>query len=204
MTTTIDTVIFDLGGVLIDWNPEYVFREVFEDHTEMRYFLTEVCSPEWNEQQDAGRTLQEATEILVAQFPDYEPQIRTYYNRWQDMLGGAISNSVEILRGLHQNQTHRLYALTNWSHETFPVALELFDFLHLFEGILVSGEEKLLKPDRRIYELLMSRYDIDGRRALFIDDNPKNVKGAQEAGLNAIRFESPEQLALELKNFKIL
>lgn len=204
MTTTIDTVIFDLGGVLIDWNPEYVFREVFEDHTEMRYFLTEVCSPEWNEQQDAGRTLQEATEILVAQFPDYEPQIRTYYNRWQDMLGGAISNSVEILRGLHQNQTHRLYALTNWSHETFPVALELFDFLHLFEGILVSGEEKLLKPDRRIYELLMSRYGIDGRRALFIDDNPKNVKGAQEAGLNAIRFESPEQLALELKNFKIL
>lgn len=204
MTTTIDTVIFDLGGVLIDWNPEYVFREVFEDHTEMRYFLTEVCSPEWNEQQDAGRTLQEATEILVAQFPDYEHQIRTYYNRWQDMLGGAISNSVEILRGLHQKQTHRLYALTNWSHETFPVALELFDFLHLFEGILVSGEEKLLKPDRRIYELLMSRYGIDGRRALFIDDNPKNVKGAQEAGLNAIRFESPEQLALELKNFKIL
>ncbi len=204
MTTTIDTVIFDLGGVLIDWNPEYVFREVFDDHSEMRYFLTEVCSPEWNEQQDAGRTLREATEILVAQFPDYEPQIRTYYDRWQDMLGGAISNSVEILRGLHQKRTHRLYALTNWSHETFPVALELFDFLHLFEGILVSGEEKLLKPDKRIYELLMSRYGIEGHRALFIDDNPKNVKGAQDAGLHAIRFESPEQLALDLKNFNVL
>ncbi len=204
MTTTIDTVIFDLGGVLIDWNPEYVFREVFDDHSEMRYFLTEVCSPEWNEQQDAGRTLREATEILVAQFPDYEPQIRTYYDRWQDMLGGAISNSVEILRGLHQKRTHRLYALTNWSHETFPVALELFDFLHLFEGILVSGEEKLLKPDKRIYELLMSQYGIEGHRALFIDDNPKNVKGAQDAGLHAIRFESPEQLALDLKNFNVL
>ncbi len=204
MTTNIDTVIFDLGGVLIDWNPEYVFREVFDDHSEMQYFLREVCSPEWNEQQDAGRTLREATEILVAQFPDYEPQIRTYYDRWQDMLGGAISNSVEILRGLHQKRTHRLYALTNWSHETFPVALELFDFLHLFEGILVSGEEKLLKPDKRIYELLMSRYGIEGHRALFIDDNPKNVKGAQDAGLHAIRFESPEQLALDLKNFNIL
>lgn len=204
MTTTIDTVIFDLGGVLIDWNPEYVFREVFEEEAEMRYFLTEVCSPEWNEQQDAGRTLREATEMLVAQFPDYERQIRTYYDRWQDMLGGAIPNTVNLLRGLHQNQTHRLYALTNWSHETFPVALELFDFLHLFEGILVSGEEKLLKPDRRIYELLMSRYNIDGSRALFIDDNPKNVKGAQDAGINAIRFESPEQLALVLKDFNIL
>ncbi|MDZ4679251.1 MAG: HAD family phosphatase [Saprospiraceae bacterium] len=204
MTTNIDTVIFDLGGVLIDWNPEYVFREVFDDHSEMQYFLREVCSPEWNEQQDAGRTLQEATEILVAQFPDYELQIRTYYNRWQDMLGGTIPHTVEILRHLHQKQTHRLYALTNWSHETFPVALELFDFLHLFEGILVSGEEKLLKPDRRIYELLLTRYEIDGQRALFIDDNPKNVKGAQDAGLNAIRFESPEQLAFDLKNFNIL
>jgi len=204
MTTNIDTVIFDLGGVLIDWNPEYVFREVFEDHSEMQYFLREVCSPEWNEQQDAGRTLQEATEILVAQFPDYEPQIRTYYDRWQDMLGGAIQNTVDILHLLYHKKSHRLYALTNWSHETFPVALELYDFLHLFEGILVSGEEKLLKPDKRIYELLMSRYKIDGRSALFIDDNPKNVKGAEDAGLNAIRFESPEQLALDLKNFNIL
>ncbi len=204
MSKNIDTVIFDLGGVLIDWNPEYVFREVFDDPAEMQYFLREVCSPEWNEQQDAGRTLQEATEILVAQFPAYELQIRTYYNRWQDMLGGAIPDTVAILHGLHQKQTHRLYALTNWSHETFPVALELFDFLHLFEGILVSGEEKLLKPDRRIYELLMTRYNIDGQRALFIDDNPKNVKGAQAAGLNAIRFESPEQLSVDLRKFNIL
>ncbi len=204
MTPNIDTVIFDLGGVLIDWNPEYVFREVFEDPAEMQHFLTEVCSPAWNEQQDAGRTLSEATEILVGQFPTYEPHIRAYYGRWQEMLGGPINDTVEILRQLHRDGTHRLYALTNWSHETFPVALELYDFLHLFEGILVSGEEKLLKPDRRIYDLIMSRYGIEGSKSVFIDDNPKNVKGAQEAGLHAIRFESPAQLANDLRNLNIL
>jgi len=204
MTKHIDTIVFDLGGVLIDWNPEYVFREVFDDPAEMQHFLTEICSPEWNEQQDAGRTLAEATEILVAQFPDYEPQIRTYYGRWQDMLGGSIDDTVAILRQLHQQKTHRLYALTNWSHETFPIALELFDFLHLFEGILVSGEEKLLKPDARIYQLLMQRYNINGAQALFIDDNPKNVKGAQDTGLNAVRFESPQQLLKTLQELNVL
>ncbi len=204
MSSKIETVIFDLGGVLIDWNPEYVFRQVFEDPAEMQYFLTEVCSPEWNEQQDAGRTLQEATELLVGQFPHYEPQIRTYYDRWKDMLGGAIQDTVQILKVLHKQNKHRLYALTNWSHETFPTALELFDFLHLFEGILVSGEEKMLKPDPRIYALILSRYNIDAGKTLFIDDNPKNVKGALEAGLNAVRFESPDQLSATLKSFDIL
>lgn len=200
----IDTIIFDLGGVLIDWNPVYVFREVFEEEAEMHYFLTEVCSPEWNIQQDAGRPLAEATELLVAQFPDYEPQIRTYYGQWRNMLGGAIEETVEILDTLRNRKTHRLLALTNWSHETFPTALELFPFLHWFEGIVVSGEEKLIKPDPRIYELLINRYDVKPQQAIFIDDNPHNVEGAKKVGLHAIRYESPQQLKVFLQTNQIL
>ncbi len=201
---TINTVVFDLGGVLIDWNPEYVYRQIFEDEAERRYFLTEVCSPHWNEQQDAGRSLQEATEWLVGQFPDYEPQIRAYYGRWQEMLGGAIPETVDILNQLRDQASHRLLALTNWSAETFPTALELFDFLHYFEGILVSGVEKLIKPDPRIYQLLISRYGLNPGESLFIDDNPKNVEGARAVGLHAVHFQSPGQLRKALEEWGIL
>ncbi len=120
------------------------------------------------------------------------------------MLGGAIEETVEILDALRNRKTHRLLALTNWSHETFPTALELFPFLHWFEGIVVSGEEKLIKPDPRIYELLINRYDVKPQQAIFIDDNPHNVEGAKEAGLHAIRFESPQQLKVFLQTNQIL
>lgn len=201
---TIDTVIFDLGGVLIDWNPVHMYKNVFEDEAEMKYFLSEICSPHWNEQQDAGRPLAEATQWLVARHPEYEQEIRQYYDSWTDMLSGAIKGTVDILEQLHSQATHRLLALTNWSHETFPTALELFDFLHKFEGILVSGEEKLIKPDPRIYELLISRYGIEPSRAVFIDDNPRNVEGARNTGLHAIRFESPQQLQAELAGYGVV
>ncbi|MBK8706846.1 MAG: HAD family phosphatase [Saprospiraceae bacterium] len=201
---TINTVVFDLGGVLIDWNPEYVFRQIFEDEAERRYFLTEVCSPHWNEQQDAGRTMQEATEWLVERFPDYESQIRAYYGRWQEMLGGSIPETVEILNQLREQNSHRLLALTNWSAETFPTALEMFDFLHHFEGILVSGHEKLIKPDPRIYHLLIDRYGLNPGKSLFIDDNPKNVEGARAVGLQAVHFQSPGQLREDLEERGIL
>lgn len=200
----IDTIIFDLGGVLIDWNPEYVFRQVFEQEEEMHYFLSEVCSPEWNIQQDAGRPLAEATEILVGQFPHYEAEIRTYYQHWQDMLGGAISSTVQLLEKLHRQSSHRLYALTNWSGETFPVALELFPFLQIFEGIVVSGDEKLSKPDLRIYELLLIRFQINAATALFIDDNKKNVAAARDAGMQAIHFHSAKQLEKQLGEIGVL
>lgn len=200
----LDTIIFDLGGVLIDWNPEYVFREIFDDEQEMRYFFNEICTHDWNIQQDAGRPLAEATELKVAEFPDYEPHIRAYYGRWREMLGGAIEETVEILDVLRKQSSHRLLALTNWSHETFPTALELYDFLHWFEGIVVSGQEKLIKPDRRIYQLLIERYQLEPSRALFIDDNKNNVAGALEAGLHAVRFESPGQLRRFFREHGIL
>lgn len=199
-----DTIIFDLGGVLIDWNPEYVFREVFDDEQEMRYFFAEICTHDWNIQQDAGRLLAEATEERVALFPAYEPQIRAFYGRWKEMLGGPIHETVEILETLHQQKDHQLLALTNWSHETFPTALELYPFLQLFEGILVSGVEKLIKPDPRIYQLILERYDVNPTRALFIDDNAKNVEGAKNVGIEAVQFHSPAQLRAYLEAHSVL
>ena len=201
---TIETVIFDLGGVLIDWNPEYLFRKIFDDEAEMLHFLSEITSPEWNEQQDAGRPLAEATEWLVARHPAYDAQIRAYYDRWEEMLGGAVEETVELLERIHGQQRHRLYALTNWSQETFPIALQRYDFLQLFEGILVSGREKLKKPDARIYRLLIERYAINPARAIFIDDSPRNVAGAQKAGIEAVHFTSPRQLKKFLEEKEIL
>ncbi len=204
MSKNIETVIFDLGGVLIDWSPEYVFREVFDDEQEMRFFFEEVCTSEWNEQQDAGRPLQEATEQKVKEFPEYESQIRAYYGRWEEMLGGPIEETVAVLEQLHEQGHHHLYALTNWSHETFPVAQERYDFLQRFKGIVVSGQEKLKKPDPRIYQLLLQRYGVLPETAIFIDDSHRNVKGAEEVGLQAIHFESPKRLKEELRRLNVL
>jgi 2-haloacid dehalogenase len=205
MNSKIETVIFDLGGVLIDWNPQYVFRRVFDgDEEQMNFFLSEICSPEWNLQQDAGRPLAEATEWLVSRHPEYEEEIRAYYGRWEEMLGGAIHETVAILEELHERNSHRLYALTNWSHETFPVARDRFGFLNLFEGIVVSGEEKMKKPDARIYQLLLERYEVKPDRALFIDDNYHNIESARAIGLHTTLFESPGQLKEELINRGVL
>lgn len=194
----IDTVIFDLGGVLIDWEPRRLFRKIFSDEAEMEKFLSEICTPDWNEQQDAGRPIAEATQLLVDRHPEYKAQIEAFYGRWPEMLGGAIEGTVEILKELKAAQTHRLYALTNWSAETWPVAWAQFDFLKLFEGILVSGEEKLKKPDPKIYHMILERYNIVAERSVFIDDSARNIKGAQDCGIHAIHFKNPEQLNGEL------
>src|SRR5688572_12394858 len=139
----IDTVIFDLGGVLIDWNPRYLYRTIFDDEKKMNDFFTDVCTSDWNEEQDGGRSLKDATDELVGRFPDHEDNIRAYYGRWEEMLRGPLEGTVEILRELREKNDTKLYALTNWSAETFPVALSRFDFLHWFDGRLVSGEEKI-------------------------------------------------------------
>jgi 2-haloacid dehalogenase len=199
-----DTIIFDLGGVLIDWNPDYVYRTIFHDETKMREFYDEICTSEWNEEQDAGRGLKEATEELVARYPHEEKNIRAYYDRWEEMLKGEIEGSVKVLEKIKDRQDLKLYALTNWSHETFPVALKRFEFLQWFHGRLVSGEEKLRKPFVEIYELLLNRYSINPDTAIYIDDNEKNLKPAKELGLYTIHFKSPAQLEEELKKINIL
>lgn len=199
-----DTIIFDLGGVLIDWNPDYVYRTIFNDETKMREFYEEICTSEWNEEQDAGRGLKEATEELVARYPHEEKNIRAYYDRWEEMLKGEIEGTVKVLEKIKDREDLKLYALTNWSHETFPVALKRFEFLQWFHGRLVSGEEKMRKPFVEIYELLLKRYNINPHTAVYIDDNERNLKPAKELGLYTIHFKSPHQLEEEFVKLGIL
>jgi 2-haloacid dehalogenase len=192
-------VVFDLGGVLIDWNPDYVYRKIFEnDEAKMKWFYQNICTPDWNEEQDAGRTLAEGTELLVKKFPEHEENIRAYYGRWEEMLGGPIEATVSILRKLKQKPDLKLYALTNWSHETFPIALNRYEFLHWFDGRLVSGEEKTRKPFRKIYELLIKKFSIDPAASIYIDDNPRNLLPAAELGFHTIHFQSPSQFEKQL------
>jgi len=199
----ISTIIFDLGGVLIDWNPEYVFRHLIPDPERRRFFFENICTHDWNVEQDAGRPIAEATELLVNQHPEWEADIRAYYGRWEEMLGGPIPETVELLRELRDRGEHRLLALTNWSAETFPVALARYDFLHWFEGIVVSGEEKTRKPFSDIYETLLDRYAVNPSEAIFIDDSLKNVEGAEAVGINGAHFQSAAALRETLREWGV-
>ena len=163
----------------------------------MERFLSEVCSPEWNTRQDAGRLWREAVSELTTRHPDQAAMITAYHHRWPEMLGGDIPEAVELLKELKQ-QGLRLYALTNWSHETFPVARSRFAFLDWFEGIVVSGEERLVKPDPAIFHRLLTRYEIPPSRAVYIDDSPRNVSAAAGVGLQALRFVGAHQLRHDL------
>jgi 2-haloacid dehalogenase len=200
----IDTIIFDLGGVLIDWNPRHLYRKMFgADHEAMEWFLAHVCSPEWNLRQDAGRPWQEAIAEAQVRHPEHATLVSAYRERWEETMGGPIDGTVALLDEL-RGEPVRLLALTNWSAETFPIGRRRFPFLDWFEGIVVSGEEKLVKPDRAIYELLLRRYAIVPERAVFIDDSEANVVGARQAGLHAIRFRDPAALRRELAAFGLL
>ncbi|MEN0057061.1 MAG: HAD family phosphatase [Mucilaginibacter sp.] len=200
----INTIIFDLGAVLIDWNPHYMYRTLFADEQEMKNFLAEVCTSDWNEEQDAGRSLQEGTDLLVAQFPQHEANIRAFYGRWSEMLGEPFYGTVAIFKQLKASGKYKIYALTNWSAETFPVALERYDFLSWFDGIVVSGTEKMRKPAPEFYQILLDRYAVNAGEALFIDDNYRNIVAAEKVGIKSIHFTSAEQLEAELKDLEVL
>jgi 2-haloacid dehalogenase len=204
MNQQFDTIIFDLGAVLIDWNPRHLYRKIFNTEEEITWFLENICTHEWNEKQDAGRSFEEATDELLQKFPAYELPIRAWYGRWQETMNGPIQGTVEILKTIRDSKKYRLYALTNWSEQTFPWALEQFEFLHWFEGIVVSGHEKTRKPFPDFYQILFDRYRVNPATALFIDDSLRNIEGAKAVGLPGIHFQSPQQLNEELKKFRIL
>ncbi len=200
----IDNIIFDLGGVLIDWNPEYVYLDVFNgDRQKMQWFFDNICTHDWNENQDAGYPMAKATEDRVAMFPEHEEHIRMFYGRWEEMLGDSIKDTVTILEKLVKSPDYKVVALTNWSHETFPKALKKFAFLQWFEGIVVSGEEKTRKPFVEIYHLTLDRFNIKAEQSIFIDDNLKNIEAANSVGINGIQFKSPERLVQQLKKYNI-
>lgn len=198
------SIIFDLGAVLVDWNPRYLYSKIFATQEEVEHFLENICTSDWNETQDEGRSLAEGTDLLIAQHPQYEAQIRAFYGRWKEMLGGPIQETVEILKKLKDSGRFKLYALTNWSNETFPIALMEYQFLQWFDGIVVSGKEKLRKPHHPFYQLLLDRYNVDKSTSIFIDDNSRNVKAAEEFGIESIHFLSPGQLQQELSSRGIL
>lgn len=200
----INTIIFDLGGVLIDWNPRYVYRTIFSDEAEMEAFLSDITTSDWNEEQDAGRPVSEGTELLVQQYPEHEANIRAFYGRWKEMLGEAFHDTVGIFHRLKSSGKYKIYALTNWSNETFPIALEKYDFLKWFDGIVVSGEEKVRKPSPEFYRLLLNRYHIEPHEALFIDDNYRNILAAEKLGINSIHFTSATELEQALLKLNIL
>lgn len=200
----IETVIFDLGNVLINWDRRNLYRKIFNDEAKMNYFLEHITTMDWNEQQDAGRKWSVATELLVAKHPEFEIEIRAYFDRWTEMLDGAIEGTVAILKEIHDSKKYRLYALTNWSDELFHHAVERFDFLNLFEGIVVSGREQMKKPDARIYQLILDRYQIQAETAVFIDDSQRNIDAARLQNIHGIHFQSPEQLRKDLEVMKIL
>ena len=193
------TIIFDLGNVLISWDPRRLYRKVFATEQEADWFVTNITHLDWNEEQDRGRPVAEATEELVLRHPEWEREIRMYYDRWTEHFGGAIAGSADILRQLHASGRYRLLALTNWSAELFPWARESFDFLELFEAIMVSGEVRMKKPDPEIYHRLAADFGLgDFSGCLFIDDSQRNVESARREGLASIRFRDPEQLRGEL------
>lgn len=199
----IKNIIFDFGGVLMDWNPRYFFKDYFKDDEKMEYFLENIAQDEWNIEQDRGRTLAEGTEIQVKKFPEWEKEIRAYYDNWTTMLKSDIPQNVEILRKL-KNTDYHLFGLTNWSAETFPYALENYDFFQIFDGkIVVSGTEKLIKPDPKIWYVLLDRYNIQAGESVFIDDNPKNIEMAQSLGFETIQVNPDTNLEQELAGLGI-
>ena len=202
--TEINTIIFDRGGVLIDWNPRNLYRKIFNTEEEIDWFLANVCTGEWNERQDAGRTFEEATEELLSRFPEHELPIRAWYGRWQETISGPIADTVRILETIKRSKKYKLYALTNWSAQTFPWALQNFEFLHWFEGIVVSGIEKTRKPFPEFYQILLNRYSVNPTQSVFIDDSHRNILGAEAMGIRGIHFQSPEQLQKELFRLDIL
>ncbi len=199
----IKNIIFDFGGVLVDWNPRYYFKEYFNDDDKMEFFLKNIATDEWNAEQDRGRSLADGTEILVEKHPDWEKEIRAYYDNWTTMLHQEIGQNVAVLRKL-QHSTYQLYGLTNWSAETFPFALKNYDFFKIFNGkIVVSGTEKLIKPDEKIWQVLLHRYQISAQESIFIDDNINNIKIAKQLGFICIHLQENTDLEEELKHLGI-
>lgn len=199
---SIKNVVFDFGGVLVDWNPRYMYKSVFNDDALMERFLADVCTDEWNVQQDKGRLLTEGTRLLQERFPEHHDLIQLFYDKWDVMLHSDIKENVDVLYELRGK--YRLLGLTNWSAETFPIALARYSFFGEFDGIVVSGEEKLIKPDRAIFDVLLERYGINAAESVFIDDNIANIRTARELGFNTVHVHDGMTLRDELVALGVL
>jgi 2-haloacid dehalogenase len=203
MTAPWSAAVFDLGGVLIDWNPRYLYRKLFQHEADMEHFLANVCTPEWNLQQDAGRTFAEASAALKLEHPRNAEMIDAWFERFDEMMAGPIAGSVDLLAELRDLEVP-IYALSNWSAETFPFAQRRFEFLQWFRAIMISAEVHLVKPDPRIFQCFCEKVALIPEQIIYIDDLPHNVEAARRIGMHAIRFSDPASLREELAQVGLL
>lgn len=199
----VGAVVFDLGGVLIDWNPRHLYRRLFDDVAAMEDFLSHVCTVAWNRQHDLGRPFDETVAELAVLFPEHAELIRAFRDRWSEMVAGDIGETVDVLAEL-RGASVPLYALTNWSAETFPSMRRRFPFLNWFQGVVISGEVGIAKPDVRIFHLLCERYGLEAERLLFVDDSPANVAAARQAGLQGALYTGAGALRSQLLRLGVL
>jgi len=192
--------LFDLGGVFFDWDPDHFYKNVFENIEEREFFLVEVCNDQWNVQQDAGRSIAEAELELIPKFPHYEKEIKMYYKNHRKMIRGVFEESVDILKKL-KDKNYECYVLSNWSAETFDGMTDDYLFLKLFDGLLISGEDKLMKPDSAIYELAKNRFNLNPKETVFIDDKQENIKAAKGLDFKTIHLTDPKNIEIEINQF---
>ncbi len=198
----IKNIVFDFGGVLIDWNPRYFYKKIFAEESEMEFFLSEICNAEWSMKIDGGYPFSEAAKELQVQHPKYHTEIEMFLQNWEIMIGGEIFENTRLLPLLKTK--YRLFGLTNWSAEAFPIVYEQYAFFKNFEGIIVSAFEKMVKPNKDIYELLLDRYKILAKESLFIDDNLHNTETAKELGFFTIHINGTRNLAVQLTELGLL
>lgn len=194
----IKNIIFDFGGVLLDWNPHYLYDPYFGDVEKAEWFLTNICTYPWNAQHDAGKPVAEDTTELVAQYPEWEKEIRMYYDEFEKMLSGQIADMEEYIKEL-KGRGFRIYGLSNWSVETFAMIRPKYPILDLMEDMVISGKEKVMKPDAKIYQIALSRFDIKPEESVFIDDNVNNIIGCEAAGIHGVVFKDAGQLRSDLE-----
>ena len=194
--------LFDLGNVFFDWNPKYFYKDVFPNTQEMEYFLTEICNDKWNIQQDAGRSVEEAERELITLFPKYKDKIKLYYKNHSKMIRGVFLSSIELLEEL-KKQNYLCYVLSNFSAEIFLETKEKFSFLNLFDGLIISGEEKLIKPDPKIFNLASKRFNLIPEYTVFIDDRIENIDAASKLNFQTIHLTNPDDIKLLVKKILI-
>ena len=199
----IKNILFDLGGVLVDWDPMNVYKSVFEDEEKARWFLDHVCTMDWNDQQDGGRRIAEGVAIKIQEFPEYQKEIELYYEKWHEMFLGIFENAVDIQQKLIANPNFKVYALTNWCAEKWELALELFPFFKDFDGVVVSGEVKMRKPHDDIYHHTFTTFNIQPEETVYIDDNPANIVAGKRNKLHSIHCVDPNKLSEELLKYDI-
>ena len=192
--------LFDLGGVFFDWDPNHFFINIFKDSKEREHFLTNICNDSWNIQQDAGRSIEEAELELIPKYPEYETQIKMYYSNHRHMIKRTFNQSIDVLNSLKKNH-YECYVLSNWSAETFKGMIDEFTFLKNFDGLLISGEDKLIKPDPAIYNLAINRFNLNPKETVFIDDKLENVDVAKKLGFNIIHLINPKTIAVDIRTY---